>query len=192
MTIDKLKENINIPNALTVLRIIVIFPFVYGFLEENYIFASLMLIISALSDALDGKIARKLNQKTKLGAMLDPIADKVTLVSVMICLGIKFPFTMPFVIILLSKEVLMLFGGIILLKNHLDTIPAEWYGKLSTIVFYVSMVLIVGAYALFDFQNYTLTVSLLVLTVICMLYALMRYFMVFIKLFKTDKKNTKN
>lgn len=189
MTNDILKKYVNIPNMMTLLRIVVIIPFMIGFLGGNYLTASLMLIISALSDAMDGKIARKLHQKTNLGAILDPIADKLTLAAVVICIGTKFPFTWIFAIMLVLKEILMLAGGIILIKRHIAPPAAAWYGKFSTVVFYASMVIIVGSYAVFDFQNQILITSLMSFTALCMLYALIRYFIVFLDLIKKKNNN---
>lgn len=183
---EKYKENINIPNLLTILRIIVIIPLIYWFSKGQYVVASIMLIISALSDLFDGRIARKLNQKTKLGAILDPVADKLTLAAVVICLGIKFPFTIPFVIMLILKEVLMLVGGIYLLRKKITPPAAAWYGKISTVVFYISMVVIVIAYAILNYENHILMIVLLSITAVCMIYSLARYFILFIRLLKEN------
>ena len=94
------KGNLTVPNILSVMRIILIFPFVISILNDNYIHAGIILILSVISDLLDGIIARKLNQITTLGKILDPMADKLTLMAVMICFGIKFPCIFPFMIIL--------------------------------------------------------------------------------------------
>lgn len=80
-----LKKNLTIPNMLSLLRILVLVPFVISVTKNNYIAAGLILIISGLTDLFDGYIARKLNQVTRLGEMLDPTADKLTLMTVMIC-----------------------------------------------------------------------------------------------------------
>ena len=102
------KRNINIPNGLSVLRLLVIAPFVSFFMRDEYIWAALMLIVSGLSDMFDGMIARRFNQFTPLGEMLDPLADKLTQGAVVICLGIKFPAVIPLVVILVVKELAML------------------------------------------------------------------------------------
>ena len=88
---DKLfKDNLNIPNLLSTLRIILIYPFIVYIISDDYIKSGIILGISGITDIFDGLIARKFNQITKLGKMLDPVADKLTLVSVMVCVGIKF------------------------------------------------------------------------------------------------------
>ena len=104
----KSKEIFTIPNLLSILRIILILPFSIYFLNDEYIMAAVMLILSGITDMFDGMIARKFDQITKLGAMLDPIADKLTLAVVVICVGMKFNVVMPLVVILVVKEVSML------------------------------------------------------------------------------------
>lgn len=112
--VDILKKNLTIPNILSFIRIVVIVPLVISFLNERFIESGIYLLISGLSDMFDGAIARKFNQVTQLGKILDPIADKLTLIAVVICLAILFPSVWPIVIILMSKDILMLIGGAVL------------------------------------------------------------------------------
>lgn len=180
------KENFNIPNMLSFFRIIIIIPFIIYFLNDEYFLAALILVISGLSDMFDGIIARKLNQITKLGKILDPVADKLTLTSVVVCMGIKFPEIIPFVIILILKDMSMLLGGSFLLKKGIDPPAAKWYGKLSTVFFYISVIIIVGLKAIWGIINPMLSVSLLTITAILMLFALFKYFGIFLKLLHID------
>ena len=128
---------------VNLLRIALIVPFVIFFLKGNYIAAAVMIIISGISDALDGFIARKFNQITDLGKMLDPLADKLTLISIMICIVILFPIVLPVVVILIIKDVVMVIGASILLKSDIKPPAARWYGKIGTVMFYFSVCLIV-------------------------------------------------
>ena len=73
---------LTIPNILSFLRILLITPFMILFLNGNYVWASLMIIISGLTDCVDGFIARKFNQVSEFGKILDPVADKLTLLAV--------------------------------------------------------------------------------------------------------------
>ena len=129
------KDNLNVPNILTLLRIIIIFPCIYFFFKKYYVAVAVCLLISALSDFFDGRIARNFSKQTKLGAMLDPIADKLTLMAVVTCISFEFPDIFPIVVLLFAKELLMIIGGIILLKNHILPASAKWYGKISTVLF---------------------------------------------------------
>ena len=176
------KENFNIPNMLSFIRIIIIIPFVWYFLNDEYLLAAAMLMLSAMSDMFDGIIARKLNQITKLGKILDPVADKLTLTAVVVCIGIKFPETILLVVILILKDVSMLIAGSFLLKKGIDPPAAKWYGKLSTIFFYISVIIIVALKAIWGITNPIISILLLSITSFFMLFALFKYFILFLKL----------
>ena len=86
----------------------------------------ILLLLSALSDMLDGLIARRLHQVTALGRILDPMADKLTLIAVVIGLNVLYPDMVPFTLILFCKEMLMLTGGAFLLRMRLHPpLPAR-------------------------------------------------------------------
>lgn len=178
------KKDINVPNMLSLLRIFIIIPFVIFFLKERYILAGVMLAISGISDMFDGFIARKFDCVTRLGKLLDPVADKLTLAAVMICLGIKFHSLLVIVIILLFKDLSMIIAGSILLKRGIDPPASRWYGKLSTAFFYFSVIVIVGIKAIFEVEIPMLTMILLTITTILMIFSLINYFMLFLKLMK--------
>lgn len=189
MAKGNINKNITIPNILSVARIILVAPFIYFFLEDNYVAAAVILIFSGLSDMFDGMIARKLNQITALGKILDPIADKLTLVSILICFSFKFPVLIPVVALMLLKEILMLLGGAHLINRRITPPAACWYGKVSTSVFYATTVVIVALKAIWDYQNIALTVILMSITAILMLYALVRYTIIYLKLLKEQKNH---
>ncbi len=181
-----IKSNLTIPNILSVVRIVLIFPFVFAAVKGNYTFAVAVLIVSGLSDLFDGIIARKFNQVSALGKMLDPIADKLTLMAVMICVGIKLPKIFPFMILLIVKELAMLLAGAVLLKKNKVPPSAQWYGKLATIVFYISVITIVGIKAFWNMDFEILDITLMSITAFCMIYALWRYFEIFVSMVKND------
>ncbi len=184
----KLEEIYTIPNLMTLFRIVLIVPFVMFFLNGNYIASAIAVILSGLSDALDGFIARKFNQITALGKILDPIADKLTLFAIMVCVTIYSPIVLPVMIVLIIKDLLMLIGGSVLIKNNLTPPPAKWYGKVSTFVFYVVVSLIVFLKAAFNYQNDILSLVLLSITTVLMLFALFMYFSIFLSLMKNKNR----
>ena len=183
------KENINIPNILSFTRIIIIIPFMLYFLSDDYLLSATMLALSGLSDMLDGFIARKLNQITKLGKILDPVADKLTLTSVVVCMGIKFPEISVFAVILIVKDLSMLLAGSYQLKKGIEPPAAKWYGKLATVFFYVSVIIVVALKAVYGITNLMISVSLLTVTSILMLFAVFKYLLIFLKLI--NEKNEK-
>lgn len=187
--IIKVSDFFTIPNLLTYLRIIIIIPFVICFLNHKYIMAMILIGISALSDCCDGFIARKFNQITDLGKLLDPVADKLTLLSVMVCITIFTPVVLPVMTILVLKDVVMLMGGTRLLKKGLTPPAAKWYGKIGTILFYFSVILIVFLKAMFGYENAVLSLILLSVTAVVMIYALVQYYLIYLQLIKEQKGN---
>ena len=83
--LTKIKKNLTISNGLSLLRIVLIPFIVINYFNGNYKQAILLLFISGVSDFLDGKLARALNQITQLGILLDPIADKLTQLALILC-----------------------------------------------------------------------------------------------------------
>ncbi|MGN1433286.1 MAG: CDP-alcohol phosphatidyltransferase family protein [Ruminococcus sp.] len=188
----KPKDLITIPNILTYIRIILIVPFVYYFLIENYIPAVICIGVSGLTDCFDGMIARKFNQVTSLGKILDPIADKFTLLAVVICMVIYVPIVLPVLVVLLLKDVLMLLGGMDLVNKGITPPAAKWYGKVGTVVFYLSVFTIIFLKAVFGFENFALDVSLLSVTAITMLFALYQYGKIYFQLIKEHNGKVKS
>ncbi len=184
-----MKTNFNIPNFLSLLRIVILVPFVIFVTKDEYSKVGFVLILSGLTDLMDGYIARKLNQITVLGKMLDPTADKLTLMTIMVCISLKFPQMFPFMVILIIKEVLMLAAGGILLKLKKTPPSSQWYGKVSTVVFYVSAIIIISIKALIGKDIEILNNLLMFFTSVCMLYSLWRYFKIFKTLIKSEKVN---
>lgn len=178
---------LTVPNFLSVIRIILIWPFVVSVVRNEYVWAGIILAVSGLSDLFDGITARKFNQVTRLGKMLDPAADKLTLMAVMICVGIKFPKIYPFMILLISKEVIMLMASVFLLGRKKTPTSAKWFGKAATVVFYISVLVIIGLKAMFGIDNETVDITLMVITAGFMLYAMWRYFKIFVSMIKSDR-----
>lgn len=181
-------KNLTVPNAMSVFRVLVIPFFVYFALQDNIPMALLMLGLSALSDALDGFVARKFNQITELGKMLDPFADKLTQGAVAICIAVRYPSICPLLFLLVVKELFMLFGACYLLQKKKKPCAAQWYGKVSTILFYLAIALIV---VLDSFMHVTEPTFILVATIALvvtaafMIYTFIRYARIFQQILKS-------
>ncbi len=174
----------NVPNMLSFFRILMIIPFVISFLKGNYVLSLLILCISGITDILDGIIARKTNQITKLGKFLDPVSDKLTLIAVVICLSLKFSEIIPFVGILLVKDLSMLVAGGVLIANGVELPAARWYGKISTAAFYVSVISLVLLREVFLVNSSLLTVLFFSVTTALMIFSLFKYFVLCLDLLK--------
>lgn len=141
-----------VPNFMSLVRILLIPVFAVLFLKGYIWWALLVLAISGISDFLDGKIARKFNQVSNLGKMLDPIADKLTVFALAIVLFFKFKsaqsaamqaFAWVF-LLFIAKEIIMLLGGLVIISKGARPAPAAIYGKVATFAFYLVMILIIG------------------------------------------------
>ena len=189
---ETVRKNCTIPNALTLLRIMLIIPMAKYILAERYGEASVFLGISALSDMLDGMAARNLGQVTQLGKILDPIADKLTLIAIVLCINRVYPYIYPFVAVMFAKEMIMLAGGAILLKKKIRPPAAKWFGKAATAVFYVSVILLVALRAVWGINISWLSTSLFGLSAGFMMFALMNYMSIFMKLMKENGDKGEN
>src|SRR3990170_8765237 len=101
----------NIPNLLTILRILLVPVFVIYVIHNNFWMALVIFILEGITDGLDGLIARLLNQKTVIGAYLDPIADKMLLISAYISLTIKDILPGWLTVVIVSRDIII-FSGI--------------------------------------------------------------------------------
>ena len=139
------KNNIlTLPNLLSLLRILMI-PFIVWLYigQKNYHGAVILIILSGLTDVADGIIARKCNMVSDFGKILDPIADKLTQGTLIICLSFKYADMIWLVSLFVAKEFVMALLGYITIRNTDSVNSARWYGKLSTFVLYASMILMI-------------------------------------------------
>ncbi len=129
-----------VPNALTVLRFLLIPIIVIACVQGQYILAIAVLSISGLTDILDGTIARKYNYITDFGKLMDPLADKATQISLLTTLFIKGAIPIWILAVVVLKEFCMVSGASFLYGKEL-VVSSKWYGKLATVLFYVAMVI---------------------------------------------------
>ena len=128
----------HVPNILTIIRFLLV-PFIVGFaLDDNYIVAAIFLVISGITDVADGYIARKFNFITDFGKLMDPLSDKCTQVATLIVLVVPGIIHWWIVVIVLIKEFLLVVGASFLYGKDL-VVSSKWYGKLSTVLFYIAI-----------------------------------------------------
>lgn len=132
-----------IPNTLTLIRLILVpfFPIAYfSNSPNNHLIALAIFIVAGITDFLDGYIARKFNLTTRLGAVIDPLADKSMLLTAIISLyiGDALPLIIP--IIIVGKELLMVYGGLfVYFKRKKTVVPANKVGKGATLLYTVAV-----------------------------------------------------
>lgn len=138
---DKYKSKIiTIPNILSFFRLclIPVIVWLYCF-KENYLLTTITLAVSALTDIVDGFIARKFNMISDFGKAFDPVADKLTQIVVMFCLVTRFPLMLIPLVILTAKEILAAILNMVTLKKAGYVVAAVWHGKVNTILLYTMM-----------------------------------------------------
>lgn len=146
------KDCLTIPNLLSLLRIIMVPIFAVLFMRGEYVYSVLVLALSGLSDFFDGKIARRFNQISALGKMLDPLADKATQITIAVVFFITFNkandklvhiFSYIFLVFLI-KEAVMVIGSVIMIILGIRPGAAEMPGKIATFAFYFIMISIIA------------------------------------------------
>ncbi len=140
MKLDK-KQLFTIPNMLSLLRLLMIPVFVALYLNGNDGWTAVMLILSGMTDVVDGYIARHFGQITDLGKALDPVADKLTQAAMLLCMVSRHPvMVVPFVL-LMVKEAFAAVTGVIVIRRTNMVPGAEWHGKMTTLLLYGMMIL---------------------------------------------------
>ena len=163
------KEGLNLANKITIVRIVLIPFFIAAIIYARLEIALGIFILAVISDAADGFIARALKQKTVLGTILDPIADKLLLLSAYICLSLagsippdlKLPAYVP--IIVISRDVIIVLGSVIvyLVTSSLKVAPSA-VGKMTTFFQMITVVsILVGFKYSFVLWNITVLFTIL-------------------------------
>ena len=141
------KDIFTIPNLLSLFRLVLIpvYATVYLNATQNYqfILAGFILAVSCLTDMIDGKIARKYCMITTLGKVLDPLADKLTQLTLTICLSMKYPVLYPVLGLFITKELFQLVIGVVFLRKGKMLPGALLAGKVCTTVLFISLIALV-------------------------------------------------
>ena len=150
-----------IPNLLSIVRIGLVYPILNNISLGNFQLGIMFFIIAAITDAIDGFLARKMNWKTNLGKILDPVADKLLLSGTIFILWLNAYIPFYIFVIFFSRDVLILVGASI----HMSVIESEVplpniLGKITTAfqIVYIFLILI--------FQSYSIEISLILLDIL--------------------------
>lgn len=140
---DYIKKNLNLPNVLTLIRLCLVPVYVVFFARGMKYAALITFLAASFTDLLDGRIARRFNLITDFGKLMDPFADKVMVLTAMTSMAIgnaAIPPVIPWlaVIILLGKELVMIIGGVALLKRGM-VVYSSMIGKVAHCVFIASL-----------------------------------------------------
>ena len=183
----KKEDWFTIPNILSYIRIALIPIYISMYINAevvtDYYWAAGILFLSGVTDSLDGIIARKMNQITDLGKVLDPLADKLTQVAVIGAMFVHRPYILPLLLLFICKELFFLINNLILFKNDVIMDGSMWFGKVATAIFYVCMFLLV----IFPYLGQRESMPLIIITTGFQVVALIGYANWFFKRFKELK-----
>ena len=144
---DWKKEIFTIPNLLSLFRLVLIPVYIIIYINAttaaDYFLSGTILAVSCITDLIDGKIARHFNMISTLGKILDPIADKATQLSLIICLSLKYPILWYLVGLFVVKESFQLIAGGINLRRGIMLKGALISGKVCTTVLFICLIVMV-------------------------------------------------
>ena len=144
---DWKKDILTSPNLLSLFRLVLIPVYVVIYLKAkvaaDYYLAAGILAVSCLTDLIDGKIARHFNMISTLGKILDPLADKATQFTLIICLAMRYPVLLNLIVLFVIKESFQLIAGCINFKKGKMLKGALISGKICTTVLFISLILMV-------------------------------------------------
>ena len=143
------KEIFSVPNVLSMIRLALIPLYIIIYLNassiSHYYISAGILAVSCLTDLVDGQIARRFNMITTIGKVLDPLADKFTQFTLILCLAIRknIPILWALIILFIAKELFQLIAGSMILRKGKILAGAVLPGKICTAMLFISLVLMI-------------------------------------------------
>ena len=139
---DSAGKILTIPNALTLVRFLLVGVMAYLFLQDEPVWAMAVYLAAAATDLIDGYIARKFNQISNLGKVMDPIADKLMTVTALVCMFLQQYLTTTVLIVVIAKEALMIVGGVLIYFVFKKVVYANLYGKIAAAAYFLAIMLL--------------------------------------------------
>lgn len=180
----------NIPNVLSLIRLALVPIMLLCFFlipGEDHLAAMIVFLVASLTDVLDGFIARKTNQITQYGIVLDPLADKLLKISALVAFCIVGILPIWLVSVLIFIDVAMIIAGAVLYKEKI-TIPSNFFGKAGTMIMSVGLLLSFFAGSLSPWNLYVLYCGLIMIVVSVIVYTALNYKRVFSRKSKTQEE----
>ena len=162
------KYFIFIPNLLSIIRIGLVYPILNNIYLSNFELSIIFFIIAAITDALDGFLARKMNWQTYLGTLLDPVADKLLLSGTIFILWLNQLIPFYIFVIFISRDIVILLGAAIQMTlNESDTPLPNLLGKLTTSlqVIYIATIFLKEIFSI-KFSLYILDIFIIFITLL--------------------------
>ena len=166
------KRIVTIPNVLSLIRLWMI-PYIIWFyiFEERRMVAAILVVVSGVTDVVDGFIARRFHMESDLGKILDPIADKLTQIATMVCLVFEYNYILIPLSLLIVKEISTGILGLLEVRLTKKPTSAKWHGKVAT----ASLYLMMGFHLFWVDIPRPLSISLVMTNVICIMITFVLY-----------------
>lgn len=178
------KDIITIPNFLSLIRLLLVPIIVWLYLKSKYYWALGVIVLSGLTDVVDGRIARRFNMISDFGKFLDPLADKVTQAAMIFCVALRYRLVILLIVIFIIKESMMFIFGYVRLKVSDTVTSANWYGKVNTVAMYIILALLI----IFPDIPHTVANVLILVCAGFMIFALVMYTRFYVKTLLSDSK----
>ena len=134
-----------VPNLITTIRIILAPVFVIYLINDQFLPGLIVFLLCAVSDGLDGMVARLMNQRSKLGAFLDPLADKLLLVAAFVTLSVRGYLPAWLTVVVFSRDTIILLGVLVLFLNRMEfTIKPTSVSKITTWLQFITIVAVLS------------------------------------------------
>jgi cardiolipin synthase (CMP-forming) len=128
-----------IPNVLSMLRLVLVPPFLVFIVLGDYVAALVILIVASLTDLLDGYLARRLGQVTRLGQLLDPAADRLYIFAALVGLAANQLVPWWIVVVIVARDVFLLILGVVLANHGYGPLPVHQLGKVATFALFFGL-----------------------------------------------------
>ena len=182
----KKRDVLTVPNLLTLFRLLLIVPIVISILSEHYISALVLTLLSGLSDVADGIIARKFNQVSDLGKIVDPIADKLTQGALIFCLCKKHRAMLAMIVSFVIREALVGAFSAYTFKKTGRVTSSRWFGKVNTVIIYAVMAVLL----LFPAMNQAIAEGMIWFSTVLMQLSLIGYVLYYIRRLREHEDET--
>ena len=183
----------NLPNILTIIRLFLVPVFILTYTAGDdtavRVSAAAIFFIASATDVLDGYIARKYNKITDFGKLADPVADKLMQLSAIGCLAINKRISMWILVLFIVKEVIMILGGINLLKEKF-VVQSKWSGKIATVILFACVMIILATDEQTLPEHYA--TSLMCCSIVATIIAFFDYAQMYIKIKENMAKSQAN
>ena len=176
---------LTIPNLLSMVRLLLIPVILWLYIGAgNNILAIAVIILSGLTDVVDGYIARRFHMVSDFGKILDPVADKLTQGALILCLTVTHDWMKWLIVLFVLKECAMLIMGFLVIRKENSVNSAQWHGKLNTVALYGIMSLLI----LFPTMPLVLANTLIATCALTIIMSFALYTGFYICLFQNKKK----